>query len=74
MEHYYPARSQKLFEKKLRLQERIELFPGLGDHPMDGDHMWQLSTSVSFVCKVLVPNYKYVLHLFLVGDHPRVDG
>ena len=38
---------------------------------MVDDHPWQLSPLVSFVSKVLVPNYKSVVHLFLMGDHPR---
>ena len=41
---------------------------------MVGDHSWQLSPGVSFASKVLVPNYKFIVHFFPVGDHPRVSG
>ena len=47
------------------LYRTIQDYTGMVD-----DHPWQLSPGVSFVSKVLVPNYKSVLHLFLVGDHP----
>ena len=38
------------------------------------DHPWQLSPGVSFAIKVLVPDYKSVVHFFLEGDHPRFGG
>ena len=41
---------------------------------MVGDHPWQLSPDVSFVSKVLVPINKFVVHLFLVVDHPWDGG
>ena len=41
---------------------------------MIGDHPWQLSPGVSFAIKVLVPDYKSVVHFFLEGDHPRIGG
>ena len=56
----------------------------VGDHPlvgggpsyvsMVGVHPWQLSPSVNFLTKVLVPNSKSVGHLLLVVDHPWVGG
>ena len=39
-----------------------------------GDHPLQLSPGVSFASKVLVPNYKSVVHCILVGDHHRIAG
>ena len=41
---------------------------------MVGDHSWQLSPGVSFVRKVLVPNFKSLVYFLLVGDHPWVGG
>ena len=41
---------------------------------MVGDHPWQFSPGVYFVNKVLLPNSKSVVHLFLVGDHHKVGG
>ena len=41
---------------------------------MVGDHPRQLSPGVSFVIKVLAPDYKSVVHFFLVDDHPRIGG
>ena len=61
----------------------MTILGAVGDHPMDGDHLWQMSTSVSFVSKVLVLNSKSVVHfrlvwwvtiLRLVGDHPWGGG
>ena len=52
----------------------MTILGAVGDHPMDGDHLWQMSTSVSFVSKVLVLNSKSVVHFLLVGDHPKVGG
>ena len=39
-----------------------------------GDRPWQFSPGLIFVSKVQVQNFKSVVHLRLVGDHPRVDG
>ena len=41
---------------------------------MVDDHPWQLSPGVSFVIKVLVPDYKSVVHFPMVGDQPWVGG
>ena len=38
------------------------------------DHPWQLSPGVSFVSKVYVPNFDFVVYFLLVGDHPWVGG
>ena len=39
-----------------------------------GDHPRQFLLGVSFVDKVLVPNYISVVYFLLVVDHPWVDG